>query len=104
MEIKGIDVSAWQGIINWLKVSKTGVKFAILKAGGADDGYYKDSKFERNYEGCKENGISVGAYYFMGRSATTAAEGKKEAEIFLDLIKGNWCLWLHHCWLQGSNG
>lgn len=84
----GIDVSAWQGIIDWSKVSKAGVKFAILKAGGADDGYYTDSKFKRNYDECKKYGIPVGAYYFTGPSCTTASEGRKEAQKFLEIIKG----------------
>lgn len=88
MKIPGIDVSAWQGSIDWTKIKEAGIKFAILKAGGADDGYYKDSRFEYNYSECKRLGISVGAYYFMGPKATTAAEGKKEAGIFLELLKG----------------
>ena len=38
MAIKGIDVSAWQGIIDWKAVKAAGVQFAIIKAGGSDDG------------------------------------------------------------------
>ena len=67
MEIKGIDVSRWQGVIDWKAVKADGVEFAIIKAGGSDAGFYKDRTFEQNYAGAKENGISVGAYYFVGK-------------------------------------
>ena len=88
MAIKGIDVSAWQGIIDWKAVKNAGIQFAIIKAGGSDDGTYTDSKYERNYEQCKANGIPVGAYYFIGPNCTTKADGEADAERFLKLLKG----------------
>lgn len=51
MAVKGIDVSYWQGIIDWAKVKAAGISFAIIKAGGSDDGFYTDSKWETNYKG-----------------------------------------------------
>ena len=45
MAMKGIDVSIWQGIIDWTRVRNDGTQFAILKAGGSDAGFYKDSTF-----------------------------------------------------------
>ena len=40
MTRKGIDVSHWQGTIDWNKVKKAGIEFAIIKAGGSDAGFY----------------------------------------------------------------
>ena len=45
MAVKGIDVSHWQGNINWAKVKTSGIRFAIIKAGGSDDGFYTDSRW-----------------------------------------------------------
>ena len=88
MAIKGIDVSAWQGIIDWKAVKAAGIQFALIKAGGSDDGIYTDSKFERNYEQCKAYGIPVGAYWFVGKNFTTESDGVADAERFLKLLKG----------------
>ena len=46
MTRKGIDVSHWQGTIDWNKVKKAGIEFAIIKAGGSDAGFYTDSKYQ----------------------------------------------------------
>lgn len=86
--IKGIDVSVWQGNIDWNKVKASGIKFAILKSGGSDDGFYTDSKFEQNYKGAKAAGIPVGAYYFVGKGCISAADGKADAERFIAQLKG----------------
>ena len=84
---KGIDVSHWQGDIDWAAVAASGVEFAIIKAGGSDAGFYKDSKFERNYEGAKANGIPVGAYYFVGRNCTSYGDGVADAKRFAEILK-----------------
>lgn len=86
--LKGIDVSAWQGDINWKKVKDDGVEAVILKAGGSDDGFYKDSKFEENYKGAKAVGLKVGAYYFVGNKFVTRADGEADALRFINIIKG----------------
>lgn len=66
MAIKGIDVSEFQGNIDWNKVEKDGIKFAILKLGNIYDydTNYKDSKFETNYKNARAKGIKVGAYIY----------------------------------------
>lgn len=87
MEIKGIDVSRWQGDIDWEAVKEDGVEFAIIKAGGSDAGFYKDRTFEQNYAGCKENGIAVGAYYFVGKLCKSSGDGAADAERFIDILK-----------------
>lgn len=88
MTIKGIDISHWQGTIDWNKVKKAGIEFAIIKAGGSDAGFYTDSKWEANYKGAKAAGIPIGAYYFVGKDCVTAAAGKADAERFLKILKG----------------
>ena len=87
-EYKGIDVSRWQGAIDWAKVKAVGNQFAIIKAGGSDAGFYTDPRWEENYRKAKANGIAVGAYYFVGASCVNAAAGKADAERFLAQIKG----------------
>lgn len=66
MAIKGIDVSEFQGSIDWAKVKKDGVEFAILKLGNIYDAQsnYKDSKFDTNYKNAKAKGIKVGVYIY----------------------------------------
>lgn len=86
--LSGIDVSHWQGNINFKKVKATGIDFVIIKAGGSDDGFYKDSQFENNYSGAKAAGLHVGAYYFVGRKFTSAEDGVADANRFYEIIKG----------------
>lgn len=88
MEIKGIDVSRWQGVIDWKAVKKDGVKFAIIKAGGSDAGFYKDRTFEQNYAGAKAAGVAVGAYYFVGKLCKSREAGAADAKRFIDILKG----------------
>lgn len=85
--MKGIDVSKWQGVIDWEKVAGQ-VDFAIIKAGGSDAGFYQDAYFERNYAECKKYKIPVGAYYFVGNKFWGAESGKIDAEKFYKMLKG----------------
>jgi hypothetical protein len=85
---KGIDVSHWQGSIDFAAVKSAGFDFVIIKAGGADAGYYKDSQFERYYADAVAAGLDVGAYYFTGKAFCTAAQGKIEAQQFLNIVRG----------------
>lgn len=87
MQKFGIDVSRWQGDFDFAKAkSNEGVEFAILKAGGGDDGLYKDRKFEDNYNKCVSCGLDKGAYFYG--NAKSKADAKKEAEYFISLLKG----------------
>lgn len=88
MAVRGIDVSRWQGKIDWARVKAAGIQFAIIKAGGSDDGFYTDRNWEANYYGAKANGIAVGAYYFVGPKCINAAAGKADAGRFIQLLKG----------------
>lgn len=85
--MNGIDVSRHQGDINWNLVKESGIEFAIIKAGGSDDGFYEDSKFQINYAEAKNNGLPVGAYYFVGPKFTSEESGKADAERFLAILK-----------------
>ena len=87
MLFKGIDVSRWQGYIDWAKVKASGkVEFAILRAGYGKHASQKDERFEEYYAGCKKNGIPVGVYWFS--YATTKADALLEAEACYQCIKG----------------
>ena len=65
MEIKGIDVSAWQGKIDWKTVADYGMGFAILRI--TEAGNVVDSAFEANYEGCSRYQIPTGVYRYKLR-------------------------------------
>lgn len=85
MAINGIDVSEWQGFIDWSKVSVSGIKFAILRAGYGREVSQIDKQFESNYKGCKAVGMPCGVYWYS--YATTPEEAKKEAAACLAIIK-----------------
>lgn len=83
--LKGIDVSHYQGEIDWKKVKAAGVQFAIIKAGYGKYAYQEDPCFEDNIEGAYNAGIPVGVYWYS--YADTVAEAKQEAEVCLTVIK-----------------
>lgn len=78
-EIKGIDVSRWNGTINWKTVANYGMGFAILRI--TEKGNIVDSTFESNYKGCIENKIPVGVYKYS--YATNVSEIQYEANIVI---------------------
>ena len=82
MEIKGIDVSAWQGNIDWKTVSEYGMGFAILRI--TEIGNKIDSTFEANYQGCIKYNIPVGVYKYS--YATTLSQIKEEANIVIQTL------------------
>ena len=86
--LQGIDVSRWQGQIDWAKIKSAGITFAILKCGGSDAGFYTDRTFEYNYNEAKKNGIAVGAYYFVGRDCISYEAGQADAKRMLSIVNG----------------
>lgn len=82
----GIDVSTFQKNINWSKVKSNQISFAIIRAGYGREISQKDSYFETNYKGCKNNNISTGAYWYS--YATTPEEARLEAAACLHTIGG----------------
>ena len=86
-ELWGIDVSKYQGSINWRKVAAAGVKFAMLRAVSTNSaGIYIDPTFEQNYKGARENGIPVGVYFFT--YAQDEATQNKELEMLFKALEG----------------
>ena len=83
MEIKGIDVSSFQGKPDWTKASNSGIKFAILRIHQKSG---IDTSFEYNYKGCKSNGILIGAYKYS--YALTPAQAIEEAENVISVLGG----------------
>ncbi|MCM1530395.1 MAG: D-Ala-D-Ala carboxypeptidase family metallohydrolase [Alistipes sp.] len=84
--MKGIDVSAHNGNIDWQKVKSSGIDFAILRAGYGKLVSQKDKQFENNYSGAKAAGVPVGAYWYS--YATTPDEARLEAEVCISILKG----------------
>ena len=85
-EIKCIDVSVWQGDIDWTKVKASGIDYAIIRAGFGRETSQKDNKFEQNYTNAKKAGVKLGAYWYSYADSVTDAE--KEAKACLSVLKG----------------
>lgn len=83
MALKGIDVSQWQGNIDWQKVKGAGVQFAMLRAGYGRNNL--DTKFHRNAQGAAAAGIPVGLYWFS--YALNVEIARKEAQYAVELAK-----------------
>lgn len=87
----GIDVSKHNGEIDWKKVKKSGVDFAIIRAGYSHTVDKKvditiDKMFNKNYKGAKEAGVKVGIYVYS--YATTVQHAREDAEALAEFIKG----------------
>ena len=84
----GIDVSKWQGDINWSQVAASGVSFVFIRVGFrgyADGTIMKDEYFDINMQGALSSGIPVGVYF--ASKARNIKEAKEEAEWLLEQIK-----------------
>lgn len=84
----GIDVSSWNGSIDWSKVSKSGVTYAIIRCGfrgSTVGGLVVDSKFETNIKAATDAGIKVGVYFFT--QAISETEAVEEASMVLEKVK-----------------
>lgn len=86
MAVKGIDVSKWQGDVDFNKVKADGYEFVIINAGYGRYISQKDKYFEDNYKKARAAGLGVGAYWYS--YAVTAAEAKQEAKVFLQAVQG----------------
>lgn len=84
METKGIDVSAWQGQIDWKTVAAYGMDFAILRI--TEAGNVIDKHFERNYTECQKYNIPTGIYKYS--YAMTIAEIQREARKVVSVLNG----------------
>ncbi len=78
---EGIDISHWQGTIDWAKVAAAGKRFAFMKA--SEDIDYVDVTYPANRAAANANGIIIGAYHFA-QPDLTPGDGQAEADHFLD--------------------
>ena len=86
---KGVDVSKFQGEVDWNKVKNDGVDYAYMRLGyrGYESGkIVMDETYEDNVTGCNEAGIETGVYFFT--EATSEREAREEAEYVLENIEG----------------
>lgn len=86
---KGIDVSRFQGDIDWKAVAADGVEFAFIRVGNRGYGTGKlveDDKFEKNVEGALAAGIHTGVYIYS--QAISEEEIREEAQFVLEKLKG----------------
>ena len=83
MALKGIDVSQWQGNIDWQSVKSAGVQFAMLRAGYGRN--HLDTKFHGNAQGAVAAGIPIGLYWFS--YALNVEMARKEAQYAVELAK-----------------
>lgn len=88
-QLRGIDVSKYQGNINWSAVKNDGIDFAIIRAGYRGYGtgaLVEDSQFKNNIKGATSAGIPVGIYFYS--QAVNEEEAREEALMVIGLVKG----------------
>lgn len=82
--MNGIDISKWNGNIDFAKVKACGIDFAIIRAGFGTTGI--DQMFQINYKSARQAGMHVGTYWYS--YAKTKAELQNEISAFMNVIKG----------------
>lgn len=82
-QYRGIDVSVWQGTINFNRVKAAGVDAVYIRA--AEGANITDSYFERNYENAKAAGLKYGFYHYV--TARSVSEAEEQADFFASLIR-----------------
>lgn len=86
----GIDVSAYQGEIDWKQVADAGVEFVMIRLGfrgyGKEGTLNLDKYFQQNLRGAKDAGLKVGVYFFS--QAINTAEAEEEAAFVLQNLAG----------------
>lgn len=96
MTLRGIDVSHWQGAIDWGKVAQPAndLQFAIVKIGGADAGLYTDAFGADNLKKAVQAGLETGAYWFFNRIQPLDAQAQRIDSLLLfanvPLERGLW--------------
>lgn len=81
---KGIDISYYQGEVNFKELSSSGIKYLYIRAGEGEN--IVDSRFEENYKNAESQDLNYGFYYYVTAKNTTQAES--QAEHFSSLISG----------------
>ena len=91
LSIPGIDVSVYQGDINWQQVKNAGIKFAIVRAGYGRVPSQKDRFFDKNYANAKAAGVPIGAYWYAYATNTDGA--LQEANTCMSILNGHQFEW-----------
>jgi len=81
MEYKGIDISKYQGTVDFKKVKDTGIQFVIARIGYGMYENQKDPRFEEYYKGATDNNLPIGVYLYS--YALSVEDAEKEADIAL---------------------
>lgn len=81
-----IDVSKWQGAVNWASVKNAGVRHAMIRAGYGNSTRQIDPQFKRNADQCIALGIDWGVYWYS--YATSPEQARQEARCCLQVIQG----------------
>lgn len=84
MTVDGIDVSKWQGQVDWPKVAGSGRAFAFIKSSEGEG--YTDPRFVKNWNGARDAGVLVGAYHFARVSEAIEVDAADEAEWFVKVM------------------
>ena len=90
---KGIDVSKWQGEINWSLVRNAGIQFAMIRSSFGWGKGQKDRFFNTNYTGAKKVGIPVGAYHYSSAIAKAFCEKMESYGYYV-------CIYANKHWLD----
>ena len=81
---EGIDVSDWQGFIDYSQVAASGIQIVYIRS---SEGFsYVDSQFENNYKNAKAAGLKVGFYHYL--TARTVEDAVNQATFFVSTISG----------------
>ena len=102
---RGIDVSKWNGNIDWKAVRNEGIEFVIIRCGyrGSSQGaLIEDPTFRTNIKGAQAAGLKVGVYFFT--QAVNEAEAVEEASMVIELCKGYGLSFPVYLDVEGSNG
>lgn len=81
---EGIDVSQWQGSIDFQQVADAGIRAVYIRS--SLGGGYVDPYFEQNYQGAKAAGLKVGFYHYV--TASTASQARYQAQFFVNTVQG----------------
>lgn len=82
--VKGVDVSIYQGDIDWEGLRSEDIEFVFIKA--TEGASYVDKNFETNWDGARKAGIAAGAYHFMSFDT----DGEKQADNFIETVDKSW--------------
>lgn len=81
---EGIDVSQWQGDVDYAQVAAAGIRVVYIRS--SLGGSYVDPYFEQNYQRAKAAGLSVGFYHYV--TARSASQARYQAQFFVNTVRG----------------